>query len=158
MKTIEKQKNNLGGIAKIWLIPSARISSALFDSLTEPEDLPVGWDTNTWQMDPVFQSASFQEESKVSAAGRYYENTVAFKIAYLGGGTIHFLKVAADDTHSILIKDQNGAYFLVGNADFPMRLASSAKTGADLSDLNHVLLTFAGMNTQPSIWVADPFV
>ena len=100
MKTIEKQKNNLGGIAKIWLIPSARISSALFDSLTEPEDLPVGWDTNTWQMDPVFQSASFQEESKSTAAGRYYENTVAFKIAYLGGGTIHFLKVAARDGFS----------------------------------------------------------
>ena len=157
MNTYQKEQNNLGGIAKVWLIPSTLISSLPFSTPAILAALPSGWDDDAWEFVPIFQSASFSEDMKPSPAGDYFEPTVTFKIpkiAYYSQDVINLLR---SKRTSILLLDQNGQYLLVGNDDYPVRLSTGSRSGADISDLNHISLTYTGRNPFPSVFAADPF-
>ena len=133
------------------------IPSLPFSNPSALINLPVGWDTDAWEFMPVFQSATFSEDLKPSPAGDYYETTVTFKIpkiAFYAGDVISLLRSRRT---SILILDQNGQYLLVGNEDYPMRMTTSARTGAEIAELNHIAITYAGKNSQPSHFAVNPF-
>jgi hypothetical protein len=157
MNSYQKDKNNLGGIAKLWCIPARLISSLPFSTPDVLYPIPAGWEDEAWEFEPVFQSASFSEDMKPSPAGSYYEPTVTFKIPKTSGQSQEVINMLKLLRTAILLLDQNGQYFLVGNEDYPMRLSTGSRTGADVSDLNHIAFTYTGKNLHPSIFAADPF-
>ena len=105
MITISKELSNLGGIARIWLIPSRLISSAHYNFPTTLLQLPMNWDTDAWELTPVFQSASWTQEQQSTTAGTYYENTVAFK---LPKSHLRFTLVHQLNNQRVLDGDVNG--------------------------------------------------
>lgn len=157
MNTITLDTYNIGGLAKIWLIPSHLIASIRNSPGSSLYYLPTGWDALAWEFTPVFQSGAFTEELKTAGAGNYYESSVSFKFPKITGSTRDLLRNMSSIPMAILFLTQNGQYLLVGNQDYPMRLQASSKTGADISDLNHIALTYTGKNPDPALYCADPF-
>ncbi len=157
MKSTILDTYNIGGLAKIWLIPSHLIASIHNSPPSSDYILPTGWDELAWEFTPIFQSASFTEELKTAEGGNYYDSSVSFKLAKITTLTRDILKQISSVPMAILFLTQNGQYMLVGNQDYPMRLQASSKSGADISDLNHVALTYTGKNPDPTLYCADPF-
>ena len=138
MNSIAKDQNNLGGIAKVWLIPSSLISSILYDFPFPSPELPYGWGDDSWEFTPVFQSASYTQEQQQSAAGAAWENTVSFKIPKISYESRIFTSLLAHSKWSILLLDENGQYLIMGSDDYPMRAVTKSSTGADLADFNNI--------------------
>ena len=157
MNTIQKDPNNIGGIAKIWLIPSRLISSPASSIPAVLATLPIGWGDDTWEFAPIFQSGSFMEDMKSSTAGNYFESTVTFKIPKIAYYSRDVISLLSGKPIAILMLDENGQYLLVGNTDYPMRLTTSARTGAEISDLNHIALSYTGRNPLPVSFASNPF-
>jgi hypothetical protein len=157
MNTLPKDQNNIGGIARIWLIPSPLISSLQRSDLPFFYRLPDGWGDNAWQFDPIFQSASLDQQFLDSTAGPYWESVVTFRLPKLSYYNMSVIQLVAGRKYAILLMDQNSQYILVGSDRFPMRFVASAKTGADLGDLNHVELKFSGKATFTSLFIDNPF-
>jgi len=119
--------------------------------------LPDGWSDNAWEFDPIFQSASLAQEFLGSAAGSYWESVVSFRIPKISFYNMSVIQLIAGRRYSILLMDQNQQYILVGSDRYPMRFIASAKTGADITDLNHVELKFTGKATFTSLFIENPF-
>ncbi|TSA32103.1 MAG: hypothetical protein D4R64_16685 [Porphyromonadaceae bacterium] len=108
--------------------------------------LPIGCLENAFEFWPTFQSAAFEEEQLVHAAGDYYNQTVVFTVPKHTFRNLAYLNLLAGRTWGILFMDQNRQYILVGNRDYPLRLGAGIKTGGEISDLNHASLKFTGQS------------
>ncbi|MFA6483722.1 MAG: hypothetical protein WCW62_14165 [Bacteroidales bacterium] len=144
MNTLVKEQNNLGGIAKIWLIAAAKIPSYLYSYPRGLMQLPINWAEDTWELTPVFQSGSYTQDMVQSPAGTYYENTVTFKIPKYTLDRRQFAADFANLLWAVLTLDQNGEFLLMGSSDYPMRVTIKVASGADISDLNHIAITVSG--------------
>jgi hypothetical protein len=144
MITISKELSNLGGIARIWLIPSRLISSAHYNFPTTLLQLPMNWDTDAWELTPVFQSASWTQEQQSTIAGTYYENTVAFKLPKVTYDSRSFISLITNETWTVMLMDQNKQFLLMGSQEYPMRSTIKTSTGSEISDLNHLAVTISG--------------
>jgi hypothetical protein len=144
MNSIQNQSNNLGGIAKIWLIPSRLIFSHLYDYPIGLLQLPVNWANDAWQITPVFQSASYTQDMQQSPSGTWWENTVSFKIPRYTLDNKPFAGTLSRLLWAVLTLDQNGEFLLVGSKDYPMRLSVKMTSGADLSELSHLAISVTG--------------
>ena len=132
-------------------------------SSLEPSDLPYffklpsGWSESAWEFDPIFQSASLSQEFQESPAGSYWESVVGFRIPKISFYNMSVIQLIAGRRYLILLMDQNQQYLLVGSDRYPMRFTATAKTGAEITDLNHVALKFTGKATFTSLFIENPF-
>ncbi len=118
--------------------------------------LPIGCLENAYEFWPTFQSASFEEEQSVQAAGDYYNQTVVFTVPKHTFRNLTYLNLLSGRTWGILLMDQNTQYILVGHRDYPLRLAVNVKSGAEISDLNHASFKFTGQSPFRAVFVDKP--
>ena len=156
MNSIQKEQNNLGGIAKIWVIPAALIYSLERSETPGAYVAPAGCLENAFEFWPVFQSASFDEEQGQQSAGHFFNQTVLFTIPKHSIYNSVALESLTGRLWAILILDQNSQYKLIGCRDYPLRMVANIKTGADISDLNHIAMKFSGQSPFRAVFVDKP--
>ncbi len=157
MNVTPKSTNNLGGIAKVWAIPSS-----LADITRQPAEpnsffLPDEFTLECLEILPIFQSLRFSETSKTESGGTYYESTLSLSIARDSPALKAYLEDLQSGRWSLLTLDQNGLYRLIGSKAYPLRVGIARNTGAEISDLNHIRLEFTGTSPYPSIFMSNPF-
>jgi hypothetical protein len=158
MKTTPKEKNNLGGIAKAWVIPSHMVAINIPPTPENPFRLPLGFEFSSIQLDFICQSAQFTEKERRETAGTSYESTISFKLPKDSEEMQLCLSAFTDRPWAILTQDQNGLFRLTGSQAYPMRSSRSKTTGAEISDLNHISLEFSCWSLYPSIFIPDPLL
>ena len=156
MNSIAKDQNNLGGIAKIWLIPSSLISSLLFDFPFSSPALLDGWQNDAWSFIPIFQSSSFTQSQEDSSAGTFWENTVTFSIPKITYDSRIFTSAVAFGKWAVLLLTENNQYLLIGSAENPMRGITKSTSGRDLADLNNIVVTVTGKTTILPVFIDSP--
>jgi hypothetical protein len=104
----------------------------------------MNWDTDAWELTPVFQSASWTQEQQSTIAGTYYENTVAFKLPKVTYDSRSFISLITNETWTVMLMDQNKQFLLMGSQEYPMRSTIKTSTGSEISDLNHLAVTISG--------------
>ena len=119
--------------------------------------MPEFWEIVSWQLEPVFQSASLAIKSQRTGAGQYWESTVVCVLPKISLLMDSYIEDWKDQLWILLLLDQNGQYILVGDYNFPLRLDVDAKTGSDISDLNNLQLTFVGKSPFRPVFVDKPF-
>lgn len=156
MQIVENEKNNLGGIAKLWSIPSNLLFTLEKSSTPGMFKLPIGCLENAYEFWPTFQSASFEEEHSAQPSGDCFNQTVSFTIPKNTFKNLAYLNLLSGRTWGILMLDQNNQYRLAGCRDYPVRLAANTKTGSEISDLNCVILKFTGQSPFRAVFVDKP--
>ena len=156
MNLILKEQNNLGGIAKIWVIPATLIYSLARSENPGTYVAPAGSLENAFEFSPVFQSASFDEEQGQQSAGQFFNQTVSFTIPKHSIYNTANLEYLTGRLWAILILDQNAQYKLIGCRDYPLRMVANIKTGAEISDLNHIAMKFSGLSPFRAVFVDKP--
>ena len=146
----------MGGIAKVWLIPSSLISSLLYEGPLPTITLPQGWRESSWGFSPVFQSGQYAQDTKVSSSGTAWENTVTFKLPKLSTQARAFTALLSHARWAVLLLDENGQYLLMGSGDYPMRATSKSTTGQDMADLSHVAITVSGVAPRLPVFLSEP--
>ena len=157
MNATPKSNNNLGGIAKVWAIPSSRVEIPSQPVKPNKYELPEGWASVSLELLPVFQSGRFQESTKTETGGLYYESVVSVTLAKDQPDLQGYLQDLSERTWTILSQDQNGLFRLTGSREYPLRSTLAKNTGAEISDLNHVRVEFSGTSPYPSVFILDPF-
>ena len=157
MKTVSKDQNNIGGIARIWLIPNSIISALPSSQVVGQYIMPVEWGRDAWELFPIFQSASLAIKNLRTSAGSYWESTISFSLPKFDLTNESYVYEFNNHLWCLLLLDQNGQWILVGDANFPMRLDVDTKTGSDISDLNNLQFTFVNKSPFRPLFVDKPF-
>jgi len=116
----------------------------------------MGCFEKAFEFSPIFQSASVTENQSQQSGGYSFDQSVKF--------TQVRVSPVNDDVYNdlmrrpwvLLILDQNKQYKMVGSKDYPLRLIMEAKTGAEISDLNHVSMSFSGQSPFRAVFVDKP--
>ena len=157
MKTTPKETSNLGGIAKVWAIPSYLVEIKNQPQEPETYHLPDGFEESAVEITPIYQSGRFTQESKSAAGGIYYDSAISLTLAKSCPSreeTISFLHL---NQCALILKDQNRVFRLIGSSDYPVHVSHSSVTGAELSSLNHIRLEFSLNSPYPALFITNPF-
>ncbi|MCX6225212.1 MAG: hypothetical protein NTV01_10785 [Bacteroidia bacterium] len=141
----------------MWLLPSRSISFLPRNEQTGLYETPEQWNgKDSWELNPIYQSISYEVKQNMSPAGRYFEHDVSFKIPKISYYVQDFINLIIGRSWAIMILDQNGQCMLIGDQFSPMRLSITGKIGPDISDLNHIQLTFTGKSQNLAVFVEKP--
>jgi hypothetical protein len=157
MNSINKHISNLGGIAKLYLIPINQLAS-----LSDPDSdqlctLVISSFDSTWEIMPIYQSIQFSEKLVSSNSGGYYEKGLAAKIPKDSPQTHSDLQSLVNRKWLVLYLDQNGAWKIVGSPEFPLRFSFSVNPGTGIPDLNHFEISLSGSSPFSSVFIHNPF-
>ena len=150
MKQFNKPSDNLGGLLKIWAIP-VDVLTVLETSLifSDTSDIVVLYGS------PGTMSA--EEQSERTTSGIHYNTTVS---VFIPGDTPEICRVMLDmqgKRYAVLLLDGNENYKLAGNADYPLRMTSTLKSGREESQRPGYEIHFSGKTMTPSVFVNNPF-
>lgn len=150
MKTVTKPGDNLGGLLKIWAVPSNVISvnngvATISDS------------SNVYALYCSPESMEFSEQKERTDAGIVYNTTIAGFIP----GNATDLQEALDYIEPrkwvVIFRDGNGGFLVSGETASPLRATGEIATGKATSDRNGCQLTFTGKTLARAKTISDPF-
>ena len=150
MKQLNKPVDNLGGLIKIWAIPSKQF-------LTAGNSFSVGDTNNIYELYCSPDSMSYNSTSVKSDEGILYNTTVK---GFAPGVTAELetaLKEMMTQKWVIITMEGNGKYLLAGSKRFPLSLSSRMDTGNDTFIRAGCEFTFTGKIPQALRVVANPF-
>ena len=158
-------RSNLGGVASVYIgsttgnditllgESNGTISGFTFGSApTSVTDL-AGLTT-----DPMFEFQQPRQAANLTETGTFdeasgiafYETSLTIVINKLQAENLNALNILGQNTKlAIVVKDNNGSFFLVGNETGAIVSASTANTGTSFGDANQVTITFTGYSTSP---------
>jgi hypothetical protein len=157
MNSINKHTSNLGGIAKLFLIPIDQLTSLSAPDSDQLCTLGISSFDSTWEIAPIYQSIQFSEKQVPSNAGVYYEKGLSAKIPKDSAQTQADLLSLVNRKWLSIYLDQNGAWKLLGSPDYPLRFSFSVHPGSTISDLNHFEISLSGSSPFPSVFIHNPF-
>jgi len=125
--------NNVGGIAKLWLAPLSVFKGTVYDSGTGLYVLQ----NQLAEFTPVYitpDKSFFKYEFKP------YAHTVSIEavVPKIAPAALLALDMFRTVPFVVVVKDNNGNYMLFGNEIDYFLLNTSAVSGADMADLNHM--------------------
>lgn len=150
MKPLNKLSDNLGGLLKIWAIPT-NVFTLLGTSLIL---------SDTSDIVQLFGSPgtmSAEEQSERTISGIHYNTTVS---VFIPGDSPEIRRAMLDmqgKMFAVLLLDGNENYKLAGNTDYPLRMTSTMKSGMDESQRPGYEVHFSGKTMTPSVFVNNPF-
>jgi hypothetical protein len=154
MKTIIKPLENMGGLIKIWAIPSLTYSSALLMGKTVTFDDPDS-------VCEIYCSPDSQNHieppDNSTHAGAVFNTKIT---GFVPGNT---QKAREEFTHMnrrpflVIFTDGNGDYFLAGNYLTPLRFSASFSTGKNTSDRAGHEISFSGKTFEMAKPIDNPF-
>jgi hypothetical protein len=92
------------------------------------------------------EAGTFDEANGVA----FYETSLTIVINKLQASNLEALDILGQNTKlAVVVKDNNGSYFLVGNETGAIVSASTSDTGTAFGDRNGITITFLGYSTSP---------
>jgi len=157
MKSLSRQKNNIGGIARLYAVPIELLTAIVPSSTPGAYAITLSSTEEVYDISAISESIQATEEPKPSSAGYYFEHQIRATIAK----DTPELSLALLDLYGrrlvIIYRDQNDRYKLVGTMTEAMRLGYRKDTGAKISDLQQAPLVFEGRTSSPARFIDDPF-
>jgi len=150
MKQLNKPTDNLGGLLKIWAIPT-NVFTLLGTSLIL---------SDTSDIVQLFGSPgtmSVEEQTERTTSGIHYNTSVA---VFIPGDSPEIRSALLDmqgRKFAVLFLDGNENYKLAGEPNYPLRMNSAMKSGMDESQRPGYELHFTGKTILPSVFVNNPF-
>lgn len=92
------------------------------------------------------EAGNFDEANGVA----FYESTLTIVVNKLQADNLETLDILGQNTKlAVVVKDNNGNYFMVGNETGAIVTASTSDTGTAFGDRNGITITMVGYSTQP---------
>lgn len=150
MKTISKPHDNLGGLTKIWAIPSDKYSLS-------GKTVSISDSSNVYEIYCTPESMEFVEPKTISDAGIHYNAVVnGFTPGNTESSQIGFEYMEARKW-VIVFKDGNGNYKAAGNQFEPLRLQSRLNSGKDTVGRSGYSFSFNGKTLARAKFIDNPF-
>jgi hypothetical protein len=157
MKSISRQKDNIGGIARLYAVPIGLLTSLATSATPGVYAITLSSTDEVYDISAISETIEASEEEKTSAAGYYYEHQIRATIAK----DTPELMLALDDLTGerlvMIFKDYNGRFKLVGSLTESIRISTKTDTGAKVSDLQKAELVFEGKTINRARYIEDPF-
>ena len=150
MKQLDKPIDNLGGLLKMWAVPTSDFSiNGELVSFARMDDIYLIYCSP--------DSLSFKEPSIRTEAGLHYDCNVS---GFIPKDTEEVRVALAEleyRPYVVILQDGNGFYKLCGTAFYPLRLAASLKTGKQTSDRAGYEIQFSGKTISRAVFINNPF-
>lgn len=150
MKTINKQKNNLGGLTKIYAVPNDVIS-------VSGTTVTISDSTNVYEIYCSPDTMEFSELKEKTDAGIHYNTRVDGFTPGSGAETQEAMEYMEYRKWVVLFKDGNGNYKMAGTTLQPLRMNVDFATGKDTIGRVGYSFSFSGNTTSRSVFVDNPF-
>ena len=150
MKTVTKPGDNLGGLLKIWAVPSDVIS-------VTNGVATISSSTNVYALYCSPESMEFAEQKERTDAGIVYNTTVAGFIPGNETDLQEALEYIEPRKWVVIFRDGNGDYRVAGDTSYPLRAAGELTTGKTTSDRYGCQLAFTGKTLARAKVIANPF-
>lgn len=151
MITLPKPNDNLGGLLRIWSLPSSAVASLENGVLT----LSSPGDVISLYITP--ESARSDCHLKRSGAGTFYEVSVGGFTPRIRKEAGELFSAMAGRSFVVVLQDGNGEYQLAGSPGEPLRFSFSARTGTSVADRSGYELLFERECTVPVQTIQNPF-
>ena len=150
MKQLNKTGDNLGGLLKIWAVPSGDFT---FDGNT----VNFISQTNIWEIHCSSDSMEFTESSEVNPAGIHYNTVISGFIPQDNANLQQAIEYLTPRKWAIIFMDGNGNYKLAGNQTNPLRCTTEINTGKATASLAGCSIQFSGKTKTRAMFVNKPF-
>lgn len=151
MKTIQKPGDNLGGLLKIWAVPSDVVS-------VENGIATITSTTNVYQLYCTPESMEFTEPKEVTGAGIVYNTSIGGFIPGNQTDLQEALEYIEPRKWVVIFRDGNGNYLAAGASHYPLRAAGEIRSGRLTADASGCQLTFGGKTLARAKSIANPFI
>ncbi len=144
-------RNSVGGISEIYLTELENKSTFTATSgVITAFTLSSGKKFWTFKLEK--ENAEFTEKivPSVENGTVYYEQEVKFSMKQLSASNRNNIRQIVQNRLFIIVKDNNGVYWLLGEVNGCDLGASDGKTGKAMGDLNGYSLTFMGKEPAPA--------
>lgn len=158
-------RSNLGGVASVYIgsttgydiellgLSDGTISGFTFgsgatsvDAVADLTIAPMYEFQQPRQAANLTETGTFDEANGIA----FYETSLTIVINKLQASHLNALDILGQNTKlAVVVKDNNGSYFLVGNETGAIVTASTADTGTNFGDGNRITITFTGYSTSP---------
>lgn len=157
MKSLSRQKNNIGGIARLYAVPIELLTAVASTGTHGVYAITLSSTDEVYDISAISETIQATEEPKSSSAGNYFEHQIRATIAK----DTPELSLALQDLYGkrliMIFRDQNDRFKLVGSMTEAMRLSYKKDTGAKIADLQNTPLVFEGRTVTPSKFIENPF-
>lgn len=144
-------RNSVGGISEIYLteIENKATLTAVSGVITA---FTLSSGKKFWTFKLEKENAEFTEKivPSVENGTVYYEQEVKFSMKQLSASNRNNIRQIVQNRLFIIVKDNNGVYWLLGEVNGCDLGASDGKTGKAMGDLNGYSLTFMGKEPAPA--------
>ena len=144
-------RNSVGGISEIYLteIENKATLTAVSGVITA---FTLSSGKKFWTFKLEKENAEFTEKivPSVENGTVYYEQEVKFSMKQLSASNRNNIRQMVQNRLFIIVKDNNGVYWLLGEVNGCDLGASDGKTGKAMGDLNGYSLTFMGKEPAPA--------
>jgi hypothetical protein len=150
MKTLNKPIDNLGGLLKMWAIPSDQF-------LLSGYTISVGNTENIYQLYCSPDSMQLTSPSEKTIEGTVYNTTIKGLAPGITSALEGILKDMVSHKWVVITMDGNGSYVLCGTNYFPLDLNTSLNSGLDTPDRAGCEFIFSGKVPFAYKIVPNPF-
>ena len=158
-------RSNLGGVASVYIgsttgydisllgLTGGTISGFSFGSGSTVVDAVSGLTTAPmYEFQQPRQAANLTETGTFDEANgiAFYETSLTIVINKLEAAHLNALDILGKNTKlAVVVKDNNGSLFLLGNETGAIVTASTADTGTAFGDGNRITITLTGYSRTP---------
>jgi hypothetical protein len=151
--------DGVSGIKEIYLTEHANILSVTSTSGVVSA-ISKSSGKKFWVYQLENENADWKESQKkaVENGTNFYEQTLSFTIKKMTASNRNNLKVVSQNRLMIIILDNNGLYWLLGETRAMHLTANEAGSGKAMGDLNGYTLTFMGKEPAPAQTVTSSII
>jgi len=154
MITINKPLENMGGLIKIWAVPSTAYNSALVSGRTVTFASPDA-------IYEIYCSPDSQKHSEPADNSSHAGLVYNMLVSGFSPGNSDAAREAFEDMEYqkfiVVFMDGNGNYYVAGDYLTPLRFSSNFSTGQNSADRAGHEISFSGRTFSKAIPVDDPF-
>lgn len=152
-------RDSIGGIKTIYLTEQANKStlthaSALISAFT----LSTGKKFWTYEVEQGTATASDDPQPNASNGSLFYSHKVSMPIVKRSATSSHVFKMIAATDIMVIVLDQNGNYWLLGQGNGLKMQPSTAPFGTAMGDVNGYNLVFEGMDQYTALQVPSNLI
>ena len=150
MKTITKPGDNLGGLLKIWAVPTSVYS-------VNGKTVTISSTDNIYEIYCTPESMVFSEPSEKTDAGTLYNTSVSGFIPKDSKEVLDAINDMERKPYIIIFMDGNGNYKAAGTANEPLCISDNLNSGQQTSDRPGHQFEFSGQTLTRAIFIDKPF-
>lgn len=150
MKTINKPSDNLGGLIKIWAIPSNVFSIT-------GKNIFISDLTNVYQIYCSPESMDFKEPIQNDGSGNHYKPSLTGFVPKDTEDSLKDISYIEQRLWAIVFMDGNGSFKVTGNQHEPVKVSFVVDTKKQTSQRAGYSLRVYGSTTSRASFVNNPF-